>query len=362
MTLLSFACQHQFSSGFELDIQFEARHRVTCLFGPSGSGKSTVLSMIAGMIRPQSGSIRLGERVLVDVQKRTHVPVDKREIGFVFQDHRLFPHMTVLANLHYGYKRSQRQQQQQVEFQRVVDVLELDALLTRYPRNLSGGQRQRVSLGRALLSGPQLLLMDEPLAALDDVLKHRILDYLDRIINEWEIATLFVSHSQEEVRRLADWVVVVNEGRIVTQGTSETALGQPQTLGWKNALAPVNLLRIDQAQRQGEQIVGRVGKQQLNLPHSAQLNLDSPMDVPIYVRFAPADVTLCRHDVQGLSVRNHLSGLVRQVVKMPDQVFVAVDIGQILWAEVTGEAAAELKLADGSQVHCLIKTNSLHIV
>jgi len=135
-------------------------------------------------------------------------------------------------------------------------------------------------------------------------------------------------------------------------------LGQPQTLGWKNALAPVNLLRVDQALQQGEQIVGHIDKQQLNLPHSAQLNLDSP----IYVRFAPADVTLCRHDVQGLSARNHLSGLVRQVVKMPDQVFVAVDIGQILWAEVTSEAAAELELADGSQVHCLIKTNSLHIV
>jgi len=357
VTLLSFACQHRFNSGFELDIQFEARHRVTCLFGPSGSGKSTVLSMIAGMIHPQSGSIRLGERVLVDVQKRIHVPIDKREIGFVFQDHRLFPHMTVQANLRYGYKRSQRQKQQ-VEFQRVIDVLELDSLLMRYPRNLSGGQRQRVSLGRALLSGPQLLLMDEPLAALDDVLKHRILDYLDRIINEWQIATLFVSHSQEEVRRLADWVVVVNEGRIVTQGTSETALGQPQTLGWKNALAPVNLLRIDQALRQGQQIVGHIGKQQLNLPHSEQLDLGSP----IYVRFAPADVTLCRHDVQGLSARNHLSGQVRQVVTMPDRVFVAVDIGQILWSEVTSEAAAELEVAKGTKVHCLIKTNSLHIV
>jgi len=354
---LNFACQHRFRSGFELDIQFDARDRVTCLFGPSGSGKSTILSMIAGLVHPHSGSIRLGERMLVDTQKKIDIPVDQREIGFVFQDHRLFPHMTVLANLQYGYKRSKRPEKQ-VEFQRVVDVLELDAMLNRYPRNLSGGQRQRVSLGRALLSGPELLLMDEPLAALDDDLKHRILEYLDRIISEWQIATIFVSHSQTEVRRLADWVVVVKEGRVVTQGTSEMALGQPQTLGMKDSLGPVNLLRIDKAEDQEGQVVGHICHQQLNLPHSTKVDLQTP----IYIRFSPADVTLCRHDVQGLSARNHLSGRVRQIVEMPGRVFVAVDIGQILWSEVTREATTELEVTIGAEVHCLIKTNSLHYV
>ena len=200
--------------------------------------------------------------------------------------------------------------------------------------------------------------MDEPLAALDDALKHRVLEYLERVVEEWQIPTLFVSHSQAEVRRLADWVVVINNGRVVTQGAAESALGQPQTLGWKNSLGPVNLLRIDRAETQNGYVVGHVCQQPLNLLRAT----DEKLKAPFYVQFTPADVTLCRQDVQGVSTRNHLRGQVSQVVILSDRVFVAVDIGQILWSEVTREAAAELNVAAGTEVHCLIKTNSLRIV
>lgn len=360
MTPLSFDCQHRFSQEFDLDVKFDARQRVTCLFGPSGSGKTSILSMIAGLVKPTKGAIHLGDRTVFDTSQNVDVPADRRGIGFVFQDHRLFPHMTVLANLRFGCRRSVRKHfhSKPMEFTRVVDVLELGPLLLRRPGTLSGGQRQRVSLGRALLSGPEILLMDEPLAALDDALKHRILEYLERIVEEWQIPTLMVSHSQAEVRRLSDWVVVMNDGRVVTQGSAETALGQPQMLGLKNSLGPVNLLRIDHAETLNGHVIGHVSQQPLNLLRATEEKLKAPF----YVQFTPADVTLCRRDVQGVSTRNHLRGQVRQVVALSDRVFIAVDIGQILWSEVTREAASELKVVVGMDVHCLIKTNSLRIV
>ena len=147
-----------------------------------------------------------------------------------------------------------------------MDVLELGNLLRRFPQNLSGGERQRVALGRALLSGPELLLMDEPLASLDAPLKARVLAYLERVVAEWNIPTLFVTHGQAEVRRAADWVVVMERGRLVGSGTPDEALGQPAPLGWGNAAGPVNLLRLEQVEIIDQQVTARIGSQTLFLP------------------------------------------------------------------------------------------------
>lgn len=356
MSLLSFECRHRFRGGFELNIEFEASHLVTSLFGPSGSGKTSVLSMIAGFARPQSGRIQLGERTLTDTTAKIDIPAQKRHVGFVFQDHLLFPHMKVNANLRYG-QRHRQGNGRPIQFDRVIEVLELGQLLDRYPRNLSGGERQRVALGRALLSGPELLLMDEPLAALDDALKVRILAYLERIVSEWQIPTLFVSHGQAEVRRLASWVVVLEKGRVIARGKPEEALGQPQPLGWKNSVGPVNLLRIEQAQVQDGHLECRVGDQILSLPPT-----DDLPPPPLFVQFSPDDVTLSRQDISGVSARNQLHGLVRQLVKLPDGVFVAVDVGQILWSEVTPDAVDDLQLRPGAQVTCLVKSHSLRLL
>jgi molybdate transport system ATP-binding protein len=356
MSLLSFQCRHRFASGFELDVQFELNHRFTALFGPSGSGKTSVLAMIAGFLRPQQGRVELAGRAALDTSRRLCLPPESRRVGMVFQDCLLFPHLSVEGNLRYG-QRHRRSYRGKAEFSRVVEVLEIGPLLSRRPRNLSGGERQRVALGRALLSGPELLLMDEPLASLDAPLKTRILAYLERAVAEWDIPTLFVTHAQAEVRRAAQWAVVIQQGRLVTSGTPDEALGQPAALSWGNSTAPANLLRLEQIESRDGQTLGRIGGQTLTLPP-----VDPAAGTPSFVQFSPADVILSRQDVTGLSARNHLRGRVRQVVAVNRAVFVAIDIGQILWAEVTPQAAAELDLSPGSDVTCLMKVHSLQLV
>jgi molybdate transport system ATP-binding protein len=218
MARLTFDCRLRYASGFELSARFDADAGVTALVGPSGSGKTTILSLIAGVLRPDAGVIRLGEHTLVDTSARVWLPPEKRRIGMVFQDHLLFPHLSVRQNLLFGHGRKGARP---MSLARVAEVLELNALLDRQPDQLSGGQRQRVALGRALLRGPDLLLMDEPLAALDAGLKDRVLTYLERALAEWHVPTLLVSHDEEDVRRLAGQVIVVRAGRAINWSEPE---------------------------------------------------------------------------------------------------------------------------------------------
>jgi molybdate transport system ATP-binding protein len=356
MSTLQFECRHRYPSGFELDMSFEINHRFTSLFGPSGSGKTSVLSIIAGTLRPQTASVRIGDTTVVDTKDNIFLPLRQRNIGFVFQDALLFPHLTVDRNLRYGQRR--RNGRRHVDFSRVVDVLELGNLLRRYPQNLSGGERQRVALGRALLSSPELLMMDEPLASLDDPLKDRVLTYLERTTSEWGIPTLFVTHNQAEVRRAADWVIVVERGRVIGTGTPSEALTLPGPLTWSNSTGPVNLLRIEELTTHADHILTRIaGGQHLLLP----IRKDVPLS-PSFIQFRPSDVILSTEDVSGLSVRNHLRGRICHVLNVEQAIFVAVDVGQVLWAEITPSAAAELGVAVGKEIVCLLKAHSLTLV
>ena len=221
MARLHFDCRFRYPSGFELAAQFAADAGVTALFGPSGSGKTTILALIAGTLKPHSGVIRFGERTLVDVGASVLLPPERRRIGVVFQDHLLFPHLSVRHNLLFGHGRFGARP---MDLARVAEVLETGSLLDRRPDMLSGGQRQRVALGRALLTGPDLLLMDEPLTALDEALKDRVLTYLERAVAEWHVPSLFVSHNQDDLRRFAEQVIVVEAGRTVAAGPTDAML------------------------------------------------------------------------------------------------------------------------------------------
>lgn len=356
MSGLSFQCQHRYASGFTLDISLETASLFTSLFGPSGSGKTSVLSIIAGAFRPGQGHVRLNNHTLMDTEKGIWLPPSRRNIGVVFQDSLLFPHLTVEQNLEYG-KRYRRSPRRTVTFSRVVEVLELGTLLQRYPCNLSGGEKQRVALGRALLSGPDLLMMDEPLVSLDDPLKGRILAYLEGVVAEWAIPTLFVTHSQAEVRRAAEWVVVIDQGRVVCSGPPNEALAQPGPLAWTNSVGPVNLLRINEIVAHKDHVTARIGNQNVFLPLTKL-----PSNSPSFIHFRPTDVSLSRRDVAGLSVRNHLHGRVCHVLSVEHAVFVAIDIGQIIWAEITQQAASELQIMPDTNVICLLKAHSLTLV
>ncbi|MGO8752955.1 MAG: molybdenum ABC transporter ATP-binding protein [Thermoguttaceae bacterium] len=353
MSILSFRCRHTYPSGFRLDVAFEVHERFTAIFGPSGSGKSSVLNMIAGFLRSQEGLIRLGDRVLLDTARGISLPPEKRHIGVVFQDSLLFPHLTVEGNLRFGQRRRNRSARR-LDFSRVIEVLEIGPLLRRFPRNLSGGERQRVAVGRALLSGPELLLMDEPLASLDAPLRERVLGYFQRAVAQWEIPTLFVTHAQTEVRRAAGWVVLLEKGRQIGSGPPDEALSRPEPLAWTNSAGPINLLRLENVDFGEGSPTARVGNQLLHLP-----SRESGKPLPSFVQFSPTDVMLARQEVAGLSARNHLHGKVCRVISVGQAVFVAVDIGQILWAEVTSQAAVELGVQPGLEVTCLVKTHSL---
>jgi molybdate transport system ATP-binding protein len=202
---------------FSLQASFESEGRVTGLFGASGAGKSSLINMIAGLLRPDRGTIVIDGDVVDDTAAGIHVPTWRRRIGYVFQDARLFPHLNVAQNLDYG-RRMNRLAADLAQHNRVVELLDIGALLDRRPGKLSGGERQRVALGRALLSKPRLLLLDEPLGALDEARKLEILPYLVRLRDEANIPMVYVSHDVAELRQLATQIVMLRQGRVTSFG------------------------------------------------------------------------------------------------------------------------------------------------
>jgi molybdate transport system ATP-binding protein len=206
--------------GFAVAARFESSGGVTALFGPSGAGKTTIVNMIAGLVEPDRGRIALGDDVLFDSAMRINVPPPRRRIGYVFQEGRLFPHLSVRHNLDYG-RRMNGLPRDRAAMERIVTMLEIEHLLSRRPGRLSGGERQRVAVGRALLMKPALLLLDEPLASLDAARKREILPYLERLRDEAKVPMVYVSHQAAEVRRIVKSVVKLDGGRVVATGGVE---------------------------------------------------------------------------------------------------------------------------------------------
>ncbi len=213
MATIEFHCRHRYASGFELNAEFESNTLVTALVGPSGSGKSTVLSMIAGLLQPQHGTIRFGDRVFNDTRSEAFLPPEKRNVGFLFQDLNLFPHLTVRRNLNYGSHG--KNGRIRVSLEQTLDALELGDTLHRYPRSLSGGQQQRVALARALLSSPQLLLLDEPLTAVESRLRDQVVAFTESVIRQYQMPAIIVTHSRDVLDQLTAKIVEIRDGKIV---------------------------------------------------------------------------------------------------------------------------------------------------
>ena len=232
---LDIFCRHRFSDDFTLDIDVSMDMNALALFGSSGSGKTSIFSAVTGILKPDAGKIAIDQQIVLDTDKAVSIPPERRSVGVTPQHLLLFEHKNVRSNLEFGmpshrkWKRdSLLVSQREIKFDDVINVLELKTLLNRYPANLSGGEKQRVALGRALLSQPRLLLLDEPLSALDQSLKDRILVYLKKAINSWHIPTIISTHSRSVVYELADSVAIIDAGRIINIGSPEQLLPKPK--------------------------------------------------------------------------------------------------------------------------------------
>ncbi len=228
---LDIQCKHKYASGFSLDIDLSCDVNAMALFGPSGSGKTSILSAIAGALTPDMGRIRIDTQIVIDTEKKLFLSPEKRLVGICPQHSLLFENLSVKGNLEFGMPKKRKWKQlavkavaREILYDDVVEVLELSSLLDRYPNGLSGGERQRVAIGRALLSQPRLLILDEPLSSLDETLKARIIEYLKRVINHWHIPTIIITHSRAVVHKLSDFVVIVNNGRITDTGSPKYIL------------------------------------------------------------------------------------------------------------------------------------------
>ena len=352
---LSVSLEHRVER-FTLNVAFEAPNGVTALFGHSGSGKTTVINAVAGLLKPDKGRIGLNGTPLFDSAKRIDVPVRKRQLGYVFQEARLFPHMSVARNLTYG-RRAQGLGDDAALMSRITEMLGLGDLLERAPGDLSGGEKQRVAIGRALLSGPRMLLLDEPLAALDERRKQEILPYLERLRDEAEIPMLYVSHSVSEVARLATTVVTLQDGQVMQAGPVETIFSDPEaayTLGMRDAGA-VLTAQVMAHHTDGLSELAAAGAT-LFLPRVA-----ADVGETLRVRIRAQDVMLSATRPQNLSALNILEGQVTAIkLGRGPGAFVQVDCGgDTILSRVTRRSVDSMALQEGQRLFAVVKSVSV---
>jgi molybdate transport system ATP-binding protein len=349
---------------FLLDVAFDApTPGIVALFGPSGCGKSTTINIIAGLLVPDHGEISLGGDVLLDTRRKIAIAAEQRGIGYVFQDARLFPHLNVASNLRYAQRRAQRAPY--VSLERVLAMLDLEPLLSRRVHRLSGGERQRVALGRALLSQPRLLLLDEPLAALDRDRREEVLPYLETLRDQLSIPMIYVSHQFDEVLRLATHIVLMQAGKVAAEGGITQMSLDPKLralIGPDAVGAVIDGTVIGEDGASGLTRV-RVGNGELKI-EAARLVAGARMRVQLLAR----DVIVATRMPQYLSVRNCLPGVVTAIDDDgtgkggdlgSDLVSIDIGAGASILARVTRAATHELELAVGAGVWALVKAVSL---
>jgi molybdate transport system ATP-binding protein len=337
---------------FQLDAAFATGAGVTALFGRSGAGKTTIVSMVAGLLRPQAGSIVINGRTLYDSARRIDVPAPRRRIGMVFQEARLFPHLSVRANLLYGRWAGRRPRD--TRFEDIIELLGLENLLARRPASLSGGEAQRVAIGRALLAAPEILLMDEPLSQLDGARRAEILPFLERL-SKTGVPILYVSHAIDEVARLADEIVVLNEGRVAAVGPVGDVLGRidlsPAT-GRYEAGALLFAVVV------GEDVEFALTKLRLGAIEIAVPALHRPIGDSVRLRVRARDVAIALKAPEATSIRNVIVAEVAAIDREAGafcEVLLAVG-GERLRARITRKSAEELGLRIGQPVYALVKS------
>jgi len=337
---------------FALEAEFASEGRVTALFGRSGSGKTSVLNAIAGLLRPERGRIAIDGETLFDAAAGIDVPVHRRRLGYVFQEGRLLPHLTVRQNLLYGRRFGRRRAAAGLDD--VVALLGLDGALVRHPQDLSGGEKQRVAIGRALLAAPRLLLMDEPLASLDTERKGEILYYVERLRDETGIPIVYVSHSIDEVVRIADTVVLLSEGRVLDSGPMRETMARMELRPFLGRFEGGAVLEA----RVAEQDLAN-GLTRLEFAGGSIYapDVDALIGEQVRVRVRARDVSLATIRPEAISVLNVLPGTIKAIGEASGaSVDVQIDVaGTVLFARITRKSVDTLALAPGRAVYALVK-------
>lgn len=344
---------------FDIDLTLPKKG-ITAIFGRSGAGKTSLINAVAGLTKPQSGLISIGDHTLFDSSKQFSLPVCKRNIGYVFQDARLFPHYKVKGNLLYGVDRAD-----DAYFEKIVTMLSLELLLQRHVSELSGGEKQRVAIGRALLSKPEILLMDEPLASLDLPRKREVMPFLETLAEEIQIPILYVSHSLHEVLRLADHLVIVSQGRVAVSGPIRQVWASNEMRPWLENDEQSSLFEgqvIEHNEKYGLSKVQLTSQQSLWIQ---KISCDIGTMARLQIRANDVSVTLKKPELT--SIRNILEAKVKTIqTPNPSEetqfnalIELMLDDGCHLWASVTRWACEDLNLTEGQSVYAQVKGVSL---
>ncbi len=357
---LSVRIAKRLSKSFSLEAEFDAPAGFAMLLGPSGAGKTTLLNCIAGLLRPDAGRIALGERVLFDSASRTNLPVQERKLGYLFQNLALFPHLTIAQNVKYGISHLPAEQRSE-RMTAMLESFRIAHLVDRKPSEISGGERQRAALARSLVTNPTMLLLDEPLLALDVVTKAKIVDDL-RIWNaEHAIPIVYVTHSPQEAYALGERVVVLDAGRVVGRGMPNEVLAAPrhetiaQIVGFENVF-DVTVKSVSESQ--GTMLCQMDG---------SLTEIDVPLghvEIGERVRIAirAGDIIAATERPQHLSARNNFAARIVSIRREGPRVILLIEAGVTFEVHVTPRACDELGLAEGSPVWLVIKSYSCHLV
>jgi molybdate transport system ATP-binding protein len=345
---------------FELEVDASFQAHVTSLFGPSGAGKTTILDTIAGLRSVASGEIEINGKTLVSTRRAINLSPQARAVGYVPQEGALFPHLSVKKNILFGAGRGLHAEKAKAfTTDHVIGVLEIESLLERPVTKLSDGEAQRVALARAILSHPQLLLLDEPLAALDIGLKERILPYLGRVRDEFSIPIIYVTHNISEVLALADWVLMIRQGRLIAQGVPREILTSARAISTMedDTIENVFNVAVVESDRDG-------GRSKVRT--EAGLELFVPYLEESAHRFqigiSADDILVGTQRPEGISAANVFPGKIRKVESIKDQAVLTVDAGDSFYVRLTPSAVARLGLREETPVFLIIKTRSFRML
>ncbi|MEZ9565108.1 molybdenum ABC transporter ATP-binding protein ModC [Vibrio artabrorum] len=341
-------------SFFDIDLELPS-HGITAIFGRSGAGKTSLINAISGLKPPDKGVISVSGRTLFDSDSGINLPTHKRNVGYVFQESRLFPHMKVVANLKYGMKRVDK-----AHFEQIVSLLSLGLLLDRYPVSLSGGERQRVAIGRALLSKPSILLMDEPLASLDLPRKREVMPFLENLSEKVQIPIIYVTHSLNEILRLANQLVIIDQGKVISSGRTEEVWASRAMQPWQSFSEQSSLFEARLTEHNDDYALSR-----LTIGKSTSLwvqKVSSEIGTALRLQVRANDVSISLEKPNGTSIRNILPVTIKSIEthqqgtdKQSVSVELELESGCYLWATITLWALDELNLDIGQRVYAQIK-------